>query len=140
MSNKLVKVGSFCPNEACDDYEKVDDNNIVKYGKTRKGVQRFFCKTCEKAFSATKNTLFYCKQTPKKDILETLSLLADGVRITSISRAKGFKEDTILNWLRQATLHAQEVEELLLKDYKVSRSQIDGLWAYVKNKGKKKVT
>jgi hypothetical protein len=62
-----------------------------------------------------------------KDILETLALLAEGVRIGSLSRAKGFKEDAILRWLREAARHAEVVEEVLLDDYELSKPQVDGL-------------
>jgi hypothetical protein len=75
-----------------------------------------------------------------KDILETLALLAEGVRISSLSRAKGFKEDTILGWLREAARHAEAVEDVLLADYELSKAQVDGLWAYVGNKGQKGAT
>lgn len=71
------------------------------------------------------------------DILETLALWAEGSRISSIHRAKGFKEDTILAWLRQAAEHAQELEDRLLNDYRIERGQLDALWSYVENKGKK---
>jgi hypothetical protein len=85
----------------------------------------------------TKGTLFYGKHTPRKDILETLALLAEGVRVSSLSRAKGFKEDTILGWLREAAEHAEQVEAVLMHNYQVSQAQIDGLWAYVGHKGQK---
>ena len=79
----------------------------------------------------------YRRRTDPKDILESLSLLAEGVRISSIARPKGFKEDTILSWLREAGRHAQEVEATLLGDYRISRAQIDALWTYVGHKGQK---
>jgi hypothetical protein len=66
-----------------------------------------------------------------------LAHLAEGVRISSLSRAKGFKEDTILRWLRDAARHADAVEEALLEDYEVSKAQVDGLWTYVGHKGQK---
>ena len=87
--------------------------------------------------TATRGTLFYRKHTPLKDILETLALLAEGVRISSLSRAKGFKEDTILSWLREAARHSEAVEEALLVDYKLSKAPVEGLWTYVGNKGQK---
>jgi hypothetical protein len=73
------------------------------------------------------------------EILETLALLAEGSRISSLSRAKGHKEDTILSWLRQAADHAEQVEEVLLAEYQVKRAQLDALWSYVGNKGEKKI-
>ncbi len=134
---QLVKAGAFCPNEECPDHGKVDAGHIIRYGKSEQGSQRFQCKTCRKTFNDRVGTLFYRRQTPKKDILEALALLAEGVRISSISRAKGFKEDTILDWLREAAHHAAQVEAILLREYRIGQSQIDGLWTYVGHKGKK---
>jgi uncharacterized protein (DUF433 family) len=59
------------------------------------------------------------------------------VRISSIWRAKGIKEDIILDWLRAAAQQAEAVEETLLKDYRISQAQIDALWTYVGHKGHK---
>lgn len=137
IKQSLASAGTFCPNKDCCLYAKVDQANIIKFGKSKRGVQRYRCKGCTTTFSATRGTLFYRKHTPVKDILETLALLAEGVRISSLSRAKGFKEDTILSWLRQAAGHSQALEEVLLANYEVSKAQLDGLWAYVGHKGKK---
>src|ERR687898_3253906 len=133
----LTSAGAFCPNEECRHYAQADEGNIIKYGRSKQGVQRYQCKSCGTTFTATRGTLFYRKHAPLKDILETLALLAEGVRISSLSRAKGFKEDTILRWLREAAQHAEAVEDVLLEDYRLSKAQVDGLWAYVGNKGQK---
>lgn len=141
---QLARVGEFCPNEACPDYQRLPagqgKSNIIKAGKTQKGVQRYECKTCGKTFTETKGTLFYRKRTAENEILETLAFLAEGSRISSLTRVKRHKEDTILNWLREAGEHTQAVEEVLMKDYRVQRAQLDGLWAYVRNKGEKKAS
>jgi transposase-like protein len=141
---KFAKVGDFCPNEACRDYGKLQDGqtqaNMRKFGKTRRGVQRYQCKTCERTFTETKGTIFYRKRTPEHELLETLALLAEGNRISSLSRVKGFKEDTILQWLREAAEHAEQVEEVLLAQYEVKRGQLDAMWAYVGHKGEKKLS
>lgn len=141
---QLAKVGEFCPNEACPDYQKLQATqigpNIIRAGKTRKGVQRYECKTCGKSFTETKGTLLYRKRTDEDVILETRAFLAEGSRISSLSRVKGHKEDTILSWLREAGEHTQAVEEVLMKDYRVERGQLDALWAFVRNKGEKKTS
>lgn len=138
----FAKPGEFCPNPACPMHRKVQTSqakpHIIKAGKTRKGVQRFQCKVCGKYFVATSGTIFYRKRTSEQEILETLALLAEGNRISSLTRVKGHKEDTILKWLREAAGHAAEVEEVLLKEYRIKRGQLDGLWLYVGNKGEKK--
>jgi len=141
---QFAKPGDFCPNEVCPDYGKLQDDqrqqNIIKFGKTKKGVQRYRCKTCGKTLTETTGTILYRKRTPEHEILETLALLAEGNRISSLSRVKGFKEDTILAWLREAAQHAEAVEEVLMAEFKVERGQLDALWAYVGNKGEKKLS
>lgn len=140
---KFAQTGDFCPNQACPDYGKVQDGqtqqNIKKAGRTKTGVQRYECKTCHHSFTATSGTIFYRKRTPAHEILETLALLAEGNRVSSLSRTKGFKEETILSWLGEAAQHAQAVEEVLLAEFKVKRGQLDALWAYVGHKGKKRL-
>jgi transposase-like protein len=141
---KFAKPGDFCPNEACPDYGRlqIDQSqpNIRKFGKTRNGVQRYQCKTCSATFTATTGTIFYGKRTPEHEILETLALLAEGNRISSLSRVKGFKEDTILAWLREAAHHADQIEAVLMAEFKVKRGQLDALWSYVGHKGEKKLS
>lgn len=140
---QFAKPGDFCPNEACPDYGKLQvsqtQKNIVKAGLTKKGVQRYQCKTCHITFTETTGTIFFRKRTAEEEILETLALLAEGSRISSLSRVKGHKEDTILAWLREAEQHAEAVEEVLMRDYRITRGQLDALWAYVRNKGQKKL-
>ena len=45
--------GSFCPNQECSDFEKIqteEQKNIIRNGKSKKGRQRFKCKTCRRSF------------------------------------------------------------------------------------------
>jgi transposase-like protein len=140
QEKRLASAGTFCPNEECRHYATVDEGNIIKFGKSRQGVQRYRCKSCKSTFAATRGSLFYRKRTAVKDILETLALLAEGVRMSSLSRAKGFKEDTIASWLGEAARHSEAVEEVLMADYRLSKAQVDGLWTYVGNKGQKGAT
>jgi transposase-like protein len=139
---RFAKTGDFCPYTDCNEYGKLQDEkqrNIQKYGKTKRGVQRFRCCACNRTFTATTGTIFYGKHTSEDEILETLALLAEGSRISSLSRVKGYKEDTILSWLRDARKHLEAVEEILLKNYRVTRGQLDAMWGYVGNKGEKKL-
>lgn len=138
---RLAKPGDFCQNKECPDYQKLQNarqRNIIKAGRTKAGVQRYECTTCHRTFTETKGTLFYGKRTPAGTILETLAFLAEGNRVSSLSRVKGIKEDTILKWLREAAQHSDEVSNVLLKDFKIQSGQLDGLWLFVHNKDKKK--
>ena len=141
---KLAQTKDFCPNAACPDYGKLQSDqaqaNLKKIGKTPRGVQRYQCKTCGKTFTETTGTIFYRKHAPEHEILEVLALLAEGTRISTLSRVEGIKEDTILRWLREAARHADELEAVLMKDFQLKRAQLDGLWSYVGNKGEKKLS
>lgn len=141
--SKRAHVGDFCPNSDCTDYGKLqgeDQTNIIKFGKTKAGRQRFKCKTCGHTFGETTGTIFYRRRTPEGEILEALAFIAEGSRISSVARVKGHKKDTIIAWIRDAGDHAEAVEEALLANYRIERGQLDGLWAYVYNKGEKKTT
>jgi transposase-like protein len=139
---KLAHPGDFCPNATCPDYGKLQSEpvqtNLKKIGKTRRGVQRYQCKTCGKTFTETTGTIFFHKHANSAEILEVLALLAEGTRISTITRVKGIKEDTTLRWLREAGQHADELDAVLMKDFHLKRAQLDGLWSFVQNKGEKK--
>jgi transposase-like protein len=137
----MARAGEFCPNESCPDYGKRQSErqgNLKKAGKTKRGRQRYLCKTCGRTFTETKGTIFYRRRTSEEEIIETLAFIAEGVRISSLARVKGHKEDTILDWLRAAAEHAEEIEEVLLAEYHLDQGQLDALWSYVGNKGEKR--
>ena len=131
---QLASVGDFCPNPECEGYGDIEGKNIIRYGKTKTGRQRYQCKQCKKTFNERKGTMFYHRKTDENDILECLALLAEGTRISSISRTKSIKADAVLSFLREAAHHAEQVEAILLNDYRISQVQIDGLWTYVGHK------
>ncbi len=135
----LARAGSYCPNKNCSAYGKIEAGNIVKYGKTPQGRQRYQCRVCKKVFNERVGTLFYGKRTAEKDIVESLAMLAEGVGMRATARVKGIKRDTLSAWLREAGGQAQQVEEVLLQDYHWRASQIDALWTYVRRKQRKRL-
>jgi len=50
----------------------------------------------------------------------------------------GIKENTILGWMRETAKHADMVNEALLKDFRIKRGQLDGMWLFIQKKGPKK--
>lgn len=141
---RFAQTGDYCPNEACPDYGKLQDGqtqqNIKKTGKTANETQRYQCKTCGRTFTQTYGTIFYRKRTSEHEILETLALIAEGNRISTLSRVKGHKEDTISQWLKEAAQHAEAIEEVLMSEFRIGRGQLDALWTYVGHKGAKKLS
>lgn len=133
---RIATIGSFCMNEACKDYKKVDHGNMIRSGKTDKGVQRYFCKTCRKSFTETKGTMFYrCRHT-EEEIVECMSMLGDRNSLAAIHRIKGIKEETVTKWMEKAAAHIKQFEYIIRKK-KLSRVQLDALWTYVWHKGEK---
>jgi hypothetical protein len=59
----LASAGTFCPNKECHHYAKVDEGNLIKFGKSKQGVQRYQCKSCTTTFVATRGTLSFIAST-----------------------------------------------------------------------------
>lgn len=138
--SEFARVGDFCPNPRCPDFERVQSANIIKFGRTQAGRQRYRCHRCGGTFTETKGTIFYRKRTPEPEIMESLALIAEGSRVSSVARVKGHKEDTVGQWLREAGEQATVIEAELLKEYRIERGQLDAMWSYVGNKGEKSAT
>lgn len=134
---QIAIIGSFCLNEACENYELINQGNMTKYGKTNKGVQRYQCKTCKKVFAETKGTMFYRVRHSEDEVIECMAMVGDRASLAAIHRVKGIKEETVINWLEKVKTHVEEVEEQLVGPYKLSRIQMDALWTFVGHKGEK---
>ncbi len=97
---ELVSVGWLCPNTECPDHGKVGYGNIIRYGKSREGRQRFQCKTCAKTFNERAGTLFHGRKTPVKDILEVLAIpvVVDGDHIFDVLATGLEVLDDVITW------------------------------------------
>ena len=51
--------------------------------------------------------------------------------MASLSRVKGYKEETTSGWLQQAAEHAAQIENVLMSEYEIERGQLDALWSCV---------
>ena len=62
-----------CPNKHCSDYDKVDGGNLTKYGKDRRGFQRYLCKSCSRTFALPEPPKYqpWQRKTPNKGIKST---------------------------------------------------------------------
>jgi hypothetical protein len=65
-----------------------------------------------------------------------LRLLAEGLGLRGTSRVLEIKLDTVRRWLAKATLHCEQVNDMLLRDLKLSQVQVDELWTFVKKNTK----
>jgi len=137
-TRQLTTPDSFCWNEECAAYGRVNAGNLRKFGFTRKGRQRWQCTTCKKVVTETRGTVFHGKHHPEATIIECLAMLADRNSLAAIHRIKGIKEETVSAWLVEAAPQMEQLEQVLLREHKLSRAQLDALWTYVGPKGEKK--
>lgn len=136
----ILQAGECCLNAECQDYGEKGLGNLIKFGTTKQGQQRYRCKRCLQTYCARKGSLFYRKRTPEDTILKSLTMVARGARLSSVSHTHKLKPETVGGWVLEAGTHAEELEEALLEGYQVKRSEVDGLWSYVQHKGEKKRT
>lgn len=134
----MIHAGECCLNPSCDLYGELGKGNIRKNGHTKQNRQRYQCTLCGQTYSERKGTVFYGLRMEEDKVLQTLAMLAEGSRISSVARVQGVKEDTVVKWLKRAGTHAEQLEEYLLKDYNMGAGELDGLWTYVRHKGEKK--
>jgi len=130
VSNQSPSLELSCWNEDCPGYGQVNRGNIHKFGQTRRGTQRYQCKTCKHTFVATRGTIFYGRHHSEETILKCLAMLATGKSWAEVERSQGIQRGTVLKWVRGAALQADRVEVLLQDKCHLNRIQLDTLWSY----------
>ena len=119
-------------------YGKRGEGNVAHrcfYGK-RKDRELLKCKVCGKKFSAERKSLFQYTRLPKAEVYKLLGLMCSGMGIRAMERETGIHRDTIMRLKRYAEEHFESVNEILLKDLRVSEIQLDEFWSYIKKKKK----
>ncbi len=61
------------------------------------------------------------RRTDGNEIPEWLAMIAEGTRINGVGRLKGYKEDTVFAWIRDAAEHTDAVEEIPMSEFRISR-------------------
>lgn len=64
-----------------------------------------------------------------QDILETLAFLAAGVTLETIAQIKGYKKESVLEWLQKANTHHLIIETYLSANYNLSKQQLKKMWS-----------
>jgi len=125
-----------CPNPKCSLYGTKGKGNIVSNGtiKTVQGKKRrkFLCKVCGHSFCSRSGTIFYDLRTSEEKVILALKLLVKGMPLRGVAEVLEVKLDTVRHWLRIAAAQSGKVNELLLKELKVSQVEMDALWTFVK--------
>ena len=109
-----------------------------RFGKDRKGSQRYRCLTCGKTFTEPKIKMLDKMILAEGKALAVLSHLVEGCSIRSTERLTGVHRDTILDLLTLAGRKCEALSEAIIKDVPVQDVECDELWAYIGMKAKTK--
>jgi transposase-like protein len=99
---------TFCPNMECPARAQVGEGNISIHSRKR---QRYWCKVCEKAFSARAGTPFYRRRTDEETITRVVTLVSHGCPIPAVEAAYGFQAQTVREWVEVSGAHMEAVHQ-----------------------------
>jgi len=97
-------------------------------------VRKFLCRTCGRTFSERSNTAFFNLRSEDKKMLLALKMILKGMSLRGTAEILEVHLDTVRAWLRRAAEHSEEVNQVLLKELKVSKVELDELWTFVQKK------
>ncbi len=111
-----------------------------RFGKTRKGQQRYRCDQCRKTFSETRNEHLGGMYTSPEEVENVVRLFVEGCSIRSIGRITGLHQATILKVLALAASRCERLMESKIHRLPVSDVQCDEMWGFVYCKEKRNTT
>ena len=131
-----------CPNEKCERYGITDQGNVVGNGtyKTKSGlVRKYICRTCGRVFCDRSNTMFYDLRTNKDKVVLALKLVTKGMSQRSTAEVLEVCPQTVSTWISRASDQSEAVNDVYLKDLKVSKVEMDELWTFAGKKESRKM-
>lgn len=109
-----------------------------KFGKDRKGNQRFRCVPCNKTFQAEREKPLNNMYLPLDKATLCLQLMVEGNSLRSIERITGISLHTLLDLLLLAGEKCERLLNEKIKGIAVRDVQADEMWGYVGMKEKTK--
>jgi transposase-like protein/IS1 family transposase len=110
-----------------------------RFGKDRRGSQRFRCLSCSKTFLEQRNKPLDEMRLPMEKALLVLNLLVEGNSIRSTERITGVEKKTIIALLLKVGEKCDRLFEKHIRNVKVSDVQADEIWGFVKMKDRTRV-
>ena len=102
-----------------------------RFGKDRKGNQRFCCRTCRKTFSQRPERVLGDMRLPEDKALLCLHLLCEGSSVRAVERVTGVEKKTILRLLVQVGEGCERMLSETVQAVPVKDVQADELWTYI---------
>jgi transposase-like protein/IS1 family transposase len=112
------------------------DSETKRFGKDRKGNQRFRCLSCGKTFTAPQDKPLDEMRLPIEKAVMVLRLLVEGNSIRSTERITGVEKKTIISLLVKVGEKCERLFEKYMRGVKVADVQADEIWGFVQMKNK----
>jgi transposase-like protein len=116
-----------CPNPACE------QPHVIRNGSS-KGRRRYQCRGCGRFFCETEGTPMYRLHTPVAEVAQALLVVMRRGSLRAAEEITGHKYETIGEWLRRASEHAEALTAILTRDLHLSTVEIDEFWSFVRKK------
>jgi transposase-like protein len=123
-----------CTNKGCRYCGARGKGNIGVNGwsGTTKRFRQLICHECGKTFSENYGTPFYGIKTDREKIVQALKMVVERGSMRGAARAMGVDKDTVCEWVRKASEHAQSLNEYMVRDLHMTVVELDELWTTVK--------
>jgi len=102
-----------------------------RFGKTRKGQQRYRCCSCRKTYSDPRNEYLGGMYTAPEKVEAILTLLVEGCSIRSIQRITGADQNTIMKILVFAGERCGQLLDSKCQNVRARDVQCDEIWGFV---------
>jgi transposase-like protein/IS1 family transposase len=109
-----------------------------KFGKDRKGLQRFRCPTCKKTFLEPHQGPLGEMRLPLEKAVSVIQHLVEGCSIRSTERITGVEKRTILSLLALAGERCEKLMKDRIHGLKIKECACDEIWGYVGMKSRTK--
>ena len=114
------------------------DKPTKRFGKDRKGQQRYRCLTCGKTFGEPKVKILDNMILAEGKALSVLQHLVEGCSVRSTERLTGVHRDTILALLNVAGRKCEALMVKMIHGLKVADVECDEQWQWIKMKSRTK--
>lgn len=110
-----------------------------KFGKDRKGNQRYQCPTCKKTVTDVPASPLGTMRIPMEDAVKCLSMILEGVSLRASARLSGTNRQTILTLMIQVGRNCERMIDGRIVNMPVVDVQCDEIWGFVGMKEKARV-
>src|SRR5438093_8610991 len=111
-----------------------------KFGKTRKGQQRYGCGQCLKTYAEPRNEHMDGMYTEPEKVENVVRLFVEGCSVRSIMRITGLHPVTILKILVLVGERCEQLQETKIRNVPASDVQCDEMWGFIGCKEKRNVS